>query len=209
MDDKVKVTADTFVRAESNRMMANLMAACGGVNRWHHNRVPTPFDEQTAVRMNRDTLYSFAVVDLVEGAVVTMPDSGGRYASLSAVNQDHYINRIIHAPGEYQLTAADQGTRYVLLAMRVLADPDDSDDVAQANAVQDGLRLSAGSAEPLVLPDYDEESFDAERNALAELGKTLPGTERMFGQRDAVDTVRHLIGAAVGWGGLPEQEAFY
>ncbi|WP_052425324.1 DUF1214 domain-containing protein [Streptomyces fulvoviolaceus] len=31
----------------------------------------------------------------------------------------------------------------------------------------------------------------------------------MFGRRDAVDPVRHLIGPAVGWGGLPEEEAFY
>ena len=32
MADPVKVTVDTFVRAESNRMMANLMAAAGGIN---------------------------------------------------------------------------------------------------------------------------------------------------------------------------------
>ena len=55
-----KVTADTFVRAETNRMMTGLMAAAGGVNRWQHNRVPTPLDQQTVIRMNRDTLYSFA-----------------------------------------------------------------------------------------------------------------------------------------------------
>jgi len=48
-------------------MMANLMTACGDVNRWHHNRIPTPLDQQTVVLMNRDTLYSFAVVDLAEG----------------------------------------------------------------------------------------------------------------------------------------------
>jgi len=47
--------------------MANLMTACGDVNRWHHNRIPTPLDQQTVVLMNRDTLYSFAVVDLAEG----------------------------------------------------------------------------------------------------------------------------------------------
>lgn len=204
-----KVTVETFVRAESNRMMANLMAASGGINRWHHNRVPTPLDQQTVVRMNRDTLYSFAVVDLADGAVVTMPDGGGRYTSLMVVNQDHYINQIIHSPGEHQLALADHGTRYVLLAMRVLADPADPDDVAAANAVQDGLGLTATSAEPLVLPDYDEKSFTAVRTALMELGRNLSDLSRMFGTRDSVDPVHHLIGTAIGWGGLPEQEAVY
>ena len=209
MSDKVAVTVDNFVRAESNRMMVNLMAASGGINRWQHNRVPTPLDQQTVVRMNRDTLYSFAVVDLAEGAVVTMPDSDGRYASLSVVNQDHYVNRVIHSPGDYDLTIAEYDTRYVLLAMRVLADPTQPDDIAVANTVQDGLTLTAGSTEPLVLPDYDEESFDAVRKMLTDEGRTLRGTRGMFGTRDNVDPVRHRIGAAIGWGGLPEDEAFY
>jgi hypothetical protein len=209
MSDTVKVTVENFVRAESNRMMAQLMAGAGGINRWQHNRVPTPLDQQTVVRMNRDTLYSFAVVDLADGATVTMPDTGNRYASLMVLNQDHYINRVIHKPGRHQLTEAHLGTRYVLLAMRVLADPGDPGDVAAANTVQDGLALTAGSAEPLTIPDYDDESFDVVRDALTELGRTLSGTSRMFGSRETVDPVRHLIGTAIGWGGLPEQEAFY
>jgi hypothetical protein len=125
------------------------------------------------------------------------------------VNQDHYINRVFHSPGEHELAQADYGTRYVLLAMRVLADPTDREDIAAANAVQDGLELSATSAEPLQLPDYDEESLTTVRNALKELGRTLNGTSGMFGTREAVDPVRHLIGTAIGWGGLPEEEAFY
>lgn len=209
MGDTVQVTVETFVRAESNRMMAAIMVGAGGINRWQHIRVPTPLDQQTVVRMNRDTLYSFAVVDLAGGATVTMPESNGRYASLTVVNQDHFINRVIHSPGDHELTVADFGTRYVLLVMRVLADPADPDDVAEANAIQDGLDVTAGSAEPLIIPDYDKESFNTVRDALTELGRTLPGTERMFGSRDTVDPVRHLIGTAVGWGGLPETETFY
>jgi hypothetical protein len=205
----VKVSVDDFVRAETDRMLVDLQAASGGVNRWRHNRVPTPLDQQTVVRMNRDTLYSFAVIDLAQGATLTMPDGGGRYASLMVVNQDHYIDRIIHEPGEHQLTMAEHGTRYVLLAMRVLADPDDPQDLAAANTVQDGLAVTAASAEPLVLADYDQASFDSVRKALLDLGRTLSGTERMFGRKADVDPVRHLIGTAVGWGGLPEHEAFY
>lgn len=64
-------------------MMTNLMTAGGGVNRFRHVRVPNPLDQQTVVRMNRGTLYSFAVVDLADGAVVKLPDAGARYLSRS------------------------------------------------------------------------------------------------------------------------------
>jgi hypothetical protein len=203
------VTVDNFVRAESNRMFAAIMAQAGGINQWMHIRVPTPLDQQTVIRMNRDTLYSAAVVDLADGAVLTVPDSGERYVSVMMVSQDHYINRVFHQPGEHHLTADEGGTRYVLLAMRVLADPADPADVAAANQVQDGLVVKAGSAEPLVLPDYDQASFTAVRSALLDLFRTVAGTSRMFGTREAVDPVRHLIGTAAGWGGLPEHEALY
>ena len=209
MGAPVKVTVDNFVRAETGRMMTNLMSAGGGVNRFHHVRVPTPLDQQTVVRMNRDTLYSFAVVDLADGAVVTLPYAGARYLSLAVVNADHFTNQVIHEPGKHRLQMAEHGTRYVTLVGRVLADPADPADVAAANAVQDGFAVTAGSAEPMTAPEYDKESLDEVRAALLTLGRTVAGATGMFGTKDSVDPVRHLIGTAMGWGGLPESEAFY
>jgi hypothetical protein len=209
MTDKVSVTIGNFVRAESDRMMFDLMRSAGGINRWQHNRRPTPLDQQTVVRMNRDTLYSFAVVDLAEGADLTMPDGGERYVSLMVVNQDHYINRVFHTAGKHRLTMDDFDTRYVLLAMRVFVDPNDPDDVAAANKVQDGLAVSAKSTEPLVSGNYDQESFTAVRQAAVELGKFVPEFSGAFGARKRVDSLKHFIGTAIGWGGLPEDEAYY
>jgi hypothetical protein len=190
-------------------MFADIMAGAGGINQWGHNRGPTPLDQQTVVRMNRDTLYSFAIVDLADGAVVTMPDSGERYSSLMVVNQDHYVNRIFHEPGDHHLSVDEFDTRYVLLAVRILADPDDTADVTAATALQDQLVIRAGSAEPFVMPDYDEESFTVVRTAILALAGTLGEYTRAFGRRDEVDPIRHLLATAGGWGGLPEREAFY
>jgi hypothetical protein len=78
-----------------------------------------------------------------------------------------------------------------------------------SNGLQDQLRLTAGSDTPFELPHYDDESFTATRRALLELSKGLPGYNKAFGRRNEVDPVRHLIGTASGWGGLPEQEAYY
>src|SRR5262245_51350689 len=65
----VQVDLGNFVRAETDRMFTDLSTRAGGINRWYHIRVPTPLDRQTVVRMNRDTLYSAAIVDISEGAI--------------------------------------------------------------------------------------------------------------------------------------------
>jgi hypothetical protein len=100
-------------------------------------------------------------------------------------------------------------TRYVLLGVRILADADNPADVTAANALQDQLALRAGSAEPPVMPDYDEESFGSVGSAVLALAGTVGDYTRAFGHRDEVDPIRHLLATAGGWGGLPEREAFY
>jgi hypothetical protein len=209
MTGRTSVTVENFVQAETVRMFTDIMTGAGGINRWGHNRGPTPLDQQTVIRMNRDTLYSFAIVDLADDAVVTMPETGARYSSLMVVNEDHYINRIFHEPGDHRLTMDEFDTRYVLLGVRILADPDDPDDIRAANALQDRLVVRAGSSEPLVMADYDEGSFTTVRNAILALAGTVSEYSHAFGRRDEVDPIRHLMATAGGWGGLPEREAFY
>lgn len=208
--EPIPVTVDNFVRAETNRMFGDLANVAGGLNQLHHLRGPTPVDQQTVIRMNRDTLYSHAVVDLAEGAELTVPDAQGRYLSVMVVNQDHYINRVFHDPGRYELSQADFDTQYVGIAARVLVDPANPNDIAAANGVQDGLRVVAKSATPFVMPDYEEESFTGIRNALLELIRFGGlGSAPKFGTKASVSPIHHLLGTAGGWGGLPEEEACY
>ncbi len=204
-----QVNVDNVVRAETDRMFAGIGHEAGGINQWLHFRVPTPLERQSVIRMNRDTLYSAAVVDISGGATITIPESGSRYVSFMVVNQDHYINRILHDPGQHELTVAQFDTPYVLVAARALVDPADPDDIAMVNALQDSYGLQAASAQPLVPTDYDQTSLDATRSALLELAAGVGGFTRAFGARSEVDPVRHLLGAAAGWGGLPEREAYY
>jgi hypothetical protein len=81
--------------------------------------------------------------------------------------------------------------------------------VAAVNELQDQFQFSAGSSEPFSSPDYDEASLNATRQALLELARGLNGFDHAFGTKEAVDPIRHLIGSAAGWGGLPDEEAFY
>jgi hypothetical protein len=203
------VNVDNFVRAETARMFTDLQRDAGGVNVFSHNREPASVDRQTVIRLNRDTLYSFAVVDISEGATVTIPDHGGRYVSVMAVNQDHYVNAILHDAGEHRLTIEQLDTPYVAVAARILVDPTDAADVRAVRALQDRFGLTADSSEPYASPGYDPASLDATREPLLALASGLSELDRMFGPKDHVDPVRHLLGTAAGWGGLPTEEATY
>jgi hypothetical protein len=205
----LKVDVDNFARAETHRMFADLQRNAGGVNRFAHNRKPASVDEQTVIRMNRDTLYSFAIVDLSAGATLTVPDAGRRYLSVMAVDEDHYVNRVLHDPGRYDLSVEELGSRYVAIAVRTLVDPRDPDDVEAVAAVQDQLRIDAVAGQPFELPEYDGASFDRTRTALLALASDMTSFERSFGRKETVDPVHHVIGAAAGWGGLPDAEATY
>jgi hypothetical protein len=203
------VNVDNFARAESDRMLAFVLRDTGGINQWMHNRVPTPLDHQPVIRQNRDTLYSGNVVDATGGVTLTMPDASDRYMSAMVVNQDHYVTAVLHDAGEHHLSRDDIGSDYALIAVRTLVDPADADDVAIVNALQDQLTLTAGSSEPFTAPAYDLMSFDATRDALLSLSTGLDGFHHAFGRDADVDPVRHLIGSAAAWGGLPDNEAVY
>jgi hypothetical protein len=205
----IPVNIENFTRAETDRMFAALQAQAGGVNQWVHYRTPVPLDQQTVIRMNRDTLYSGAIVDISAGATVTIPEADTRYVSVMIVNEDHYDTKVLHEPGKHDLSLEEVGTPYVLVAARILIDPADPGDVAAVNALQDQLRVDAVSAQPFTSPDYDQASFDTTRDALLELAKGMSDYEGAFGSKDQVNPVRHLIGTASGWGGLPTHEAVY
>ena len=111
--DPVIVNVDNFVHAETAAQFDRSLKITGGVNKWGHLRQATPLDQQTVIRMNRDTLYSVVIVDISKGATFTMPDSGDRYMSVMVINEDHYLNKVIHGAGTDELKMKDFGTLYV------------------------------------------------------------------------------------------------
>ena len=198
------VTVDNFVRAETARMFDNIVALTGGVNRWYHYREPTPLNRQPVIRMNRDTLYSGAIVDIRKGAQLTLPDSGDRYMTVMFVNEDHYDNLVLSSAGTYAIEMDEHKTQFVSLSIRTFVDPNDPTDIAEVNALQDAVMLNAGSDGPYTHPEYDDVTLDATREPLLKLGQGLPDAEGMFGRKEDVDPIRHLIGTATGWGRSPQ-----
>lgn len=206
----MQVTADNFVRAESDKFFSRVVAR-GGFGKFVHNRELVPVDSQVVIRANRDTLYSSAVFDLEAGPVtVTLPDAGQRYFSLMAINEDQYTQPLMYKPGRYHFTRESIGTRYVLLGVRTLVDPASADDMQRGQALQDRIAVvQQNGPGHFEVPRWDQASLDAIRTSLLALAATVADSRRMFGQPAEVDPVRHLIGSASAWGGNPAQDAYY
>jgi hypothetical protein len=205
----IEVNLDNFVRAATDIEFGKYLALSGGVNRFFHVREPTPIDQQPTIRMNRDVIYSMALIDIGGGATLSMPEAGERYVSTHILNRDHFTNAVFVGGGEYELTLDEFDTQYVVAIIRTLVDASDPEDVAEVHALQDKMAVTAASSEPFIVPDYDEDSFQAVLKAAIELARYSPDSSDTFGSRDEVRPVRHFLGAAFGWGGLPEDEAFY
>ena len=142
------VTPETYIRAETDRQFGIVVKMAGGVNKTFHFRRPTPLDKQNIVRMNRDTLYSMAVVDTSQGATITVPElPKDRYASVYLVDNDHYCPFVIYSSGTHELP---RDTQYLGVGVRIqVFNPKDEDEVALINKLQDQFIIQANSADPL------------------------------------------------------------
>lgn len=203
-----KVNVRNFARAESDLMFSRLATGIG-LGTWNHTRGLKSLDDQPIIRQNRDTLYSSAIIDVRDDVTLTLPDADGRYISAFIVNEDHYGPLLLRDAGEHVLTREMVGTDFAAVLVRILVDPNDPADVQEVNRLQDGVLLAGGGAGEFPLPAYDEPSQIETRDALLVLGRGISTYDRAFGTKDEVDPVMHLLGAAGGWGGLPEYEATY
>jgi hypothetical protein len=208
-DGALPVSADNFARAESDSYFGNVVKD-GGFGRFIHIRELTPLDKQLVIRSNRDTLYSAGVFDLDAGPVtVSLPDSGGRFMSLQVISEDHHVPAVFYGRGEHILTRDEIGTRYAMVAIRTLVDPNDEADLDTVHALQDAIAVHQDHTGSFDIPKWDPVSQQAVREALIQLSATLPDSKGMFGSKDGTDPVRHLIGSASAWGGNPEKDAIY
>ena len=171
--------------------------------------MPITSDRQSIIRYNRDTFYSAGVFDLTSPVTITKPDAGGRFQSMVVINEDHYIKLVAYDAGEFTLTQEKMGTRYVQVVFRTLVNPDDPADVKAANALQDKIGIKQKTSGVFQVPNWDQASETKLRNAILVLGATVPDSDKMFGDVNETEPIRHLIGTAGGFGGNAREDAIY
>lgn len=216
------VSVDNFSRAETDTIMAYYVHK-GKLGVFHHAYKPTPITEQKVVRMNRDTLYSIAIFDLDVGPVtLTLPETNGRYMTAQSIDEEHYTDDVFDARKIKTRTYFKKGvgtgdigidTRYMALVVRTMVAPQNNEDVKAANKLQNEIKVSQNimgeTKAKFNIPNWDSNSQTRLRDALKVLGTTITNSDQMFGSKENVNPIHHLIGAAVGWGGLPSSNAVY
>lgn len=204
-----EVTVFNYVRAETDLQMAGYIAKTGCFGTFVHNRDPYDVNNQVTVRAQRDTLYSFGAFDLTSPLTITMPDPGGRYQSFHVISEDHSMPVVGHGPGVLELTEEFVGTRYVFVIVRTFADPNDDADVAAAHTLQDLISAEQADTGNFEVPEWSSEDVSAMRNSIMVVSAAMPDSTKSFGNKDDLDPIYWLLGAAHGWGGLPVSESLY
>lgn len=210
----VLTTPETYPTIETARQLL-LAQERAEVNLFAHTRKLTPTDDQPVVRMNRDTYYSFAVVDVSKGATVTLPPvPEGKYISVQPVTEDHRIQPMSYGSGTYQLATHLGSHLYLIVRL------DSTLSQEEANALQDAMVIDAASAEPFLAEPVDKDAFETVerslREKLAELATADPGNvaKGMFtaptdDSRGLYTFDKYTVGAAVGWGGAQLRDNLY
>src|SRR5262249_60985517 len=83
--------ADNFVRAESDMSFGGVLKDSGGaLGKFNPRRDVASVDQQTVIRLNRDTIYSSALFDQAAGQVtITLPEAGTRFRSMQVIRKDY------------------------------------------------------------------------------------------------------------------------
>ena len=153
------VTVENYNRAQTDVNFAGVVKN-GGFGKFRHGRELAPPVQQGIVRPNRDTLYSFAIVDLDAGPVtITLPDAGKRFMGMQVVNQDQYTRATYYGAGSHTLTREMIGTRYAIAVVRFLVDFSNKEDVGQVHALQDAIKFSQERPGTFEIPNWDEASL--------------------------------------------------
>ncbi|MGJ8671792.1 DUF1254 domain-containing protein [Rubritalea sp.] len=202
----VPVTLENYKIAESDLAFHNITKLAGTGKFFHFPVEEFDLENQTVVRMNQDTVYSGAVLNVSEGASITLPETNGRYMSAMVVQNDHYIDQVFKTPGTHEIKA---DTDFVLVALRTRINMNDPADKEKVKALQEATKISSKATKAHVMPNYDMEQLVALRDKLAAEAAEFGSLNNMQGARGTVDEHMHLLGTAAGWGLLPDANARY
>lgn len=208
------VTPKSYPTDETSRQILKSQDLAG-VNNLDHKPQLTPTDKQPVVRMNRDTYYSMAVIDVSKGASITMPEiPEGKYMSIQPVTEDHRIQAMKYGAGTFDLTTHIGTHLYVIIRL------DATFTEAEAKEIQDKMSINANSNNSFSAMPVNEESFTTVENALkAKMPSVIKrdGVGALKGMftdpNDASNELftqeKYELGAALGWGGAQMIDNIY
>ncbi|MGB3255135.1 DUF1254 domain-containing protein [Buttiauxella gaviniae] len=205
----VSVTPENYAFAELDVAM-NEEVKHGATNKFYHHRMPMEIDKQPAVLMNRDTLYSFAIIDASHGATVHVPEGDGRYISLHVMDHDHTTEHVYYGAGDYKIDP-DKATHFLVLNIRTQVNPNDPADIQKAHVIQDEYKVTfpdGYTPKAFKMIDWNTDELKKLQAHYRQLADKR-GVSKTSGPRGDYPQEDVNIGAAVATGLLPDKDAWY
>lgn len=209
LEENAPVTDETFAYAILDVAMQQ-EARLGAINQYYHHRKPMELDKQPAVLMNRDTLYSFAIVDASHGLTVRIPEVDDRYISTHFMEHDHTTKSVEYGAGEYVIEP-DSTIEFLVVNTRIQVNPNDPEDVAKANAFQDQYEIEfpeGYTPKAFKVTHWNMEELGTLKDKYVKLADTR-GLSNTMAARGEASLEDRNVGAAAATGLLPTQDAWY
>jgi hypothetical protein len=214
-DDGLIVTKALYPRAETARQMLDTQSLVG-INQFGHLSQLIPTDWQPVVRMNRDAYYSKVVVDVSQGATITLPSvPEGTYMSMQPVTEDHRPQPMSYGAGTYELATHTGDHMVIIIRLDSNLSPE------QAKKYQQQMSIKAGSSKRFTTLPVEPKSFAKVESELKDdvmklikqegpiaLSTTLfssPTNE----SRGFYSLEKNQVAAAIGWGGALAKDNIY
>ena len=191
------VTEANFPAAYSSMRIAAIANLAGGVNKFYTMPdVPSDPAKQLVVRMNRDTPYAVAIVDMSSDEVyITIPETD-KYVTIHVIDENHETQPMIYGSGRHKISAK---TDYTFVAVRTLD-----------AGIRENLLVEAGSATPYVEKKWDMESFQTlDKAGNIEFGNGYDQSKAYSNTESGQTVHMNYVGAAGGWGGAMVQDNIY
>ena len=209
--EAVSVTSENYSFAMLDMAMKKEFDLGADNSNWHHHRTPIQLDEQPAPMMNRDTLYSFSMLDARGDIEITLPESNGRYMSLQVMNHDHVTYKVFYGAGVYKIPA-DKTSDYIMANVRIQINASDLEDVKQANALQDQYKIrhmNGYKPEPFQVTNWNMNEFSAIHKQYTVIANKNGVLGTMGTTEKPVSTEDRNRGVSIATGLLPDKDAVY
>ena len=204
------VTMENVVRAETAKYFAE-ETILTGPNKFRHERNGLDLENQTIIRSNPDTFYSYAVYDASKGLSVTVPPYKV-YHSVQVFDENHVTLGVAY-PGETVTIKHDQLSYgdHVYLFMRTMPISLDKAGLKTLHEHQDGVVVKAGSSNPYVSKvKYDLDSFNKLRaEMIVRTAKELVVYKGFIENIKDIQAPHYQMANISGWGGFPASHAHY
>ncbi|GAD91233.1 hypothetical protein VHA01S_076_00060 [Vibrio halioticoli NBRC 102217] len=208
-----------FIRAETSHYFLQTInnSTDHNVNSWQHFRVAPTSDNQLFLRMDRDTIYSTAVIDTEGGATIAFPDFGNRDVTVQFIDENHQTQRLTRLTKGPNVVDVPQTTKYSFVLVRIFYPAQvNKKGLNDVNHLQDKFLIQASSSDSYKTYSHSEfNSSDVHlklwrQEVLNEVTpKNFRNIEHIFGAADATSSEQRLFGSVYGWGGAPYQDRVY